>query len=240
MGGQGFMLEPTRPTVSLPNSMVRVYPVRKDQLDDQIHSFPLTIICHRLGELFWMMPSDGSADAWNRPQAWDQETTTPYYYSTRFDSSLITTEFTPTAHSGYFRFTFPSGKPVVLLANRLEGNLSTNGANSISGVEHFNNMAAYFYGEFNAPVEVKPSNGNHRLTISAQSDHTSLEFRYGVSFISIDQAQKNLHEEIPAWTFDKVKTSAKDRWNEALGPCASRGRRAGTEAGFLHLALPLL
>jgi len=37
MGGQGFMLEPTRPTVSLPNSMVRVYPVRKDHLDDQIH-----------------------------------------------------------------------------------------------------------------------------------------------------------------------------------------------------------
>ena len=49
IGGQGFLLEPTRPTVSLPNSMVRVYPVRKDQLDDQIHSFPLTIISHRLG-----------------------------------------------------------------------------------------------------------------------------------------------------------------------------------------------
>ena len=30
IGGQGFMLEPTRPTVSLPNSMVRVYPVRND------------------------------------------------------------------------------------------------------------------------------------------------------------------------------------------------------------------
>src|SRR5579864_2268421 len=57
MGGQGFMLEPTRPTVSLPNSMVRVYPVRRDQLDDQIHSFPLTIISHRLGELFWLMPA---------------------------------------------------------------------------------------------------------------------------------------------------------------------------------------
>src|SRR6267142_6044847 len=89
MGGQGFMLEPTRPTVSLPNSMVRVYPMRKDQLDDQIHSFPLTIISHRLGELFWLMPSDGSAGAWDHPQAYDQEVETPYYYSTRFDGSLI-------------------------------------------------------------------------------------------------------------------------------------------------------
>src|SRR5580700_11609764 len=105
MGGQGFLLEPTRPTVSLPNSMVRVYPVRQDQLDDQIHSFPLTIISHRLGELFWLMPSDGKPGAWDRAQAYDQETETPYYYAARFDESLIRTEFSPTAHCGYFRFT---------------------------------------------------------------------------------------------------------------------------------------
>src|SRR5882757_6301028 len=66
MGGQGFLLEPMRPTVSLPNSMVRVYPVRRDQLDDQIHSFPLTIVSHRLGELFWLMPSDGTANSGNQ------------------------------------------------------------------------------------------------------------------------------------------------------------------------------
>src|ERR1039457_3665172 len=93
MGGQGFLLEPTRPTVHLPNSMVRVYPVRKDQLDDQIRSFPLTIISHRLGELFWLMPCDGTPDAgaWNHPAAYDQEKLTPYYLSTRFDDSLIQT-----------------------------------------------------------------------------------------------------------------------------------------------------
>src|SRR5260221_13604852 len=106
IGGQGFLLEPTRPTVHLPNSMVRVYPVRKDQLDDQIHSFPLTIVSHRLGELFWLMPSDGSSGAWDGPRAYDQEVETPYYYSARFDDSLIQTEFTPTEHCGYFRSTF--------------------------------------------------------------------------------------------------------------------------------------
>src|SRR5438067_9736719 len=90
IGGQGFLLEPTRPTVHLPNSMVRMYPVRKDQLDDQIRSFPLTIISHRMGELFWLMPCNGTPDsgAWNRPVAYDQEQTTPYYYATRFDGSL--------------------------------------------------------------------------------------------------------------------------------------------------------
>src|ERR1700677_1625319 len=81
IGGEGFLLEPTRPTVSLPNSMVRVYPVRKDHLDDQIQSFPLTIISHRLGELFWLMPDDGSSASWNQPAAYDQEVETPYYLS---------------------------------------------------------------------------------------------------------------------------------------------------------------
>jgi len=217
MGGQGFMLEPTRPTVSLPNSMVRVYPVRKDQLDDQIHSFPLTIISHRLGELFWLMPSDGSPDGWDQPVAYDQEVETPYYYSARFDDSLIKTEFTPTARCGYFRFSFPSGKPVILLANRLDGALHDEGGNAVSGVERFNGMQAYFYGEFNAPVTVQASADNRRFTVAAGNGGNSLEFRYGISFISVAQARKNLQEEIPVWDFAGVKNSARDRWNAVLG-----------------------
>ena len=232
MGGQGFMLEPTKPTVSLPNSMVRVYPVRKDQLDDQIQSFPLTIISHRLGELFWLMPGDGSADAWDRRAAYDQEIETPYYYSTRFDDSLVRTEFTPTAHCGYFRFTFPAGKPVVLLANRQGGEL-TGDDQSISGSENIvsqseltpGTMHAYVYGEFSAPVKIQTSNADNgkRLAISAADDKKSLEFRYGISFISVDQARKNLQEEIKGWNFEEIKNAARDRWNEALGKIQVEG-----------------
>jgi predicted alpha-1,2-mannosidase len=227
MGGQGVLLEPTKPTVSLPNCMVRVYPVRHDQLDDQISSFPLTIISHRLGELFWLMPGDAS------PAAYDQEVETPYYYATRFDGSLIQTEFTPTAHCGYFRFTFPSGKPVVLLANRQGGDLSGSSDGSISGTETFagedrmssGKMHAYVYGQFNVPVTVQTSDSNNgkRLTVSAKDGQTVLEFRYGISFISVAQAKKNLEEEIPAWDFDTIKSAARDRWNSVLGQIQVEG-----------------
>ncbi len=203
--------------------MVRVYPVRKDELDDQIHSFPLTIISHRLGELFWLMPSDGSPDGWNRPLAYDQEVETPYYYSVRFDKSLIQTEFTPTARCGYFRFTFPDGKPVILLANRLEGELLNSSSNSVSGVERFNNMEAFFYGEFSLPVEVQASSIKRRMTVVAQAGQKFFEFRYGISFISVAQAKRNLQEEIPAWNFDKIKRTARDRWNRVLGQIQIEG-----------------
>jgi len=230
IGGQGFMLEPTRPTVHLPNSMVRVYPIRKDQLDDQIRSFPLTIISHRLGELFSIMPFTGKPipTDWNKAAAYDQEKTTPYYYSTRFDDSLIQTEFTPTERCGYFRFTFPSGKPTVLFATRMAGELTTTGEH-VTGVDRFNGMQAYFYGEFDTKVDAQFYKLRDKAYLSASPPEAKKvwEFRYGISFISIEQARKNLQKEIPAWGFDKVKVAARDRWNKTLGQIQVEG---GTEA----------
>lgn len=224
IGGIGYLLEPTRPTVSLPNSMVRVYPIRKDATDDEIRSFPLTIISHRHGELFSIMPvsSEPGEGVWSKPQAYDQEKTTPYYYSCRLDDSNIGIEFTPTARCGYFRFTFPSGRPVVLLGNRLNGDLhamTSEATNAISGTERFNGMAAYFYGEFSAPVTVQSRKiGGKNLFVVIGHDGTStLEFRYGISFISVEQARKNLQEEIARWNFDEIRDQARRRWNDALG-----------------------
>ena len=77
IGNVGVLLVPTRPAVYLPNSMVRMYPIRTDAFDDRIESFPLTISSHRMDELFSIMPGETSG-----PAAYDQEKTTPYYYST--------------------------------------------------------------------------------------------------------------------------------------------------------------
>ncbi len=51
IGSVGVILQATRLTVQLPNSMVRVFPIRKDQLDDQISNFHLTITSHRLNKV---------------------------------------------------------------------------------------------------------------------------------------------------------------------------------------------
>src|SRR6266568_3297307 len=58
IGNVGILLVPTRPTVYLPNSMVRMYPVRTDAFDDRIDSFPLTISSHRIDELFSIIPGE--------------------------------------------------------------------------------------------------------------------------------------------------------------------------------------
>ena len=111
IGGMGHLLHPTRPNVQQPNQMIRMHPMRADYLDDQISFFPLTMISHRNGELFGIMPYVGSAgsgaeEKWEVRQTYDHdlEIVHPYYYSTYFIDSDIRTEFTPGNKTGYFRF----------------------------------------------------------------------------------------------------------------------------------------
>ena len=221
IGNVGILLVPTRPAVYLPNSMVRMYPLRADALDDQVHSFPLTISSHRISELFSIMPGDGN------PAAYDQETTTPYYYSVRFRTSGIVTEFTATELCGYFRFTFPTDKAVLVLANRIAGSLDLHDGNIVEGEERFDSMKAYVYGEFSSQVIAASSTNSGKQSLSLSAKTGKLEFRYGISFISVAQAKKNLQHEIPSPDFEAIKAAAKARWNETLGRITVEG---GTEA----------
>ncbi|HWD21196.1 MAG TPA: GH92 family glycosyl hydrolase [Verrucomicrobiae bacterium] len=234
IGNVGQLLEPTRPTVSLPNSMVRVYPVRRDGLDDCIQSFPLTIISHRLGELFWVMPAPQDKTACTEPVPYDQEKSTPYYYRVRFDESAIKTEFTPAARSGFFRFGFPDAKGEVIVANREGGEMQAEGEAAFSGVEQFHNMAAYVYGEFSQPVifAQRQSEGKTTLIARGASPAAVLQMRYGISFISVAQARMNLREEIASWDFDRLEKQARDRWNEALGQVKVEGGTAAQRRVF--------
>jgi len=221
IGNVGILLAPTRPTVYLPNSMVRMYPLREDALDDRIEAFPLTISSHRSSELFGIMPGDGAS------APYDQEVTTPYYYSTRFSASGVVTEFTATERCGYFRFTFPHGKASLDLGNRIAGDMRLHDGNIVEGEEQFNNMKAYVYGIFNKPVTVTTKRIDEKQHLLIATNSGALEFRYGISFISTEQAKSNLLHEIPSPDFEKVKSAGKARWNSTLGRITVEG---GTEA----------
>jgi len=94
IGNVGALLQPTRPTVQLPNQMIRMYPERTDYIDDQISSFPLNIVSHRLGEVFALKPWDKavSLNSWKQKQTYDNdlEVTRPWYYQTYLIDDDIT------------------------------------------------------------------------------------------------------------------------------------------------------
>ena len=223
IGGVGVILQPTRPTVHLPNEMIRVFPLRKDQLDDRISNFPLTNTSHRLYSVFGFLPLDGelSPESRNCWVTYDRETTTPYYYSAFLGDTDCFLEFSPAKKSGIFRVTFSGNQNHYLRLSTLNGNgeIRLHGDRQISGEEVFSGMKAFFYAEISTGVvesHYKDADSKKTLILSTGSGEQPVVFRYGISYISASQAQQNLQMEIPDDNFDVVKASAKKKWEEAL------------------------
>ena len=157
IGNVAQLLEPTRPAAYLPNQVIRVYPIRKDHLDDQISSFPLTAVSHRLGEVFAIKPLTGniSIDSWNRRMPYDNdlEITRPWYYSTYLIDDDVTVEFTPAKKTGFYRFSFPAGKSKSILFdvyNKGDAAWHFTSGNEVTAMETYHgDIKIYMYGVFN-------------------------------------------------------------------------------------------
>ena len=238
IGSVGHLLQPCRPTVQLPNQMVRMYPMRKDYLDDQISWFPMSLIGHRLGELFGIKPMAKifQADQFDDGLTYDHdlEITRPYYYSTHFIDENISLDYTPGQKSGFFRIDYKENEIKSVFFKILhKGNWKFDNNNIITGVEYFKGMKAFVYAEMNYnstnPNKSVKSNieGEQVWITFDKSIGSVVELKYGFSFISIDQAKKNLQNEIPQWDFDTLKNNAKSVWEKAIGQIQVEG---GTES----------
>lgn len=231
IGNVGAILVPTRPTAQQPNQMIRSYPGRKDHLDNQIKFFPLTLISHRNGHLFGIMPFVGKPVADAAPVSfWDPEieVLSPYYYSEWLEDYNITTEFAPGRKSGYFRITFPeNSEKSVFLQIMNKGSWKPVSDKALAGEENFSGMKAWVYAEVDQPFTYTQGKNEQGFISWGASGATVIGFKYAISFISADQAKQNLRDEIRAWDFEGLKDQAKSAWDNVLDRIEVKG---GTEA----------
>ncbi len=233
IGSVGLILVPTRPAAHLPNSMIRVFPSRRDQLDDQIDFFPLTISSHRQPSLFSLMPVSAqfSNDIWKKSFTWYNETTTPYYYAVRLEENSDSIEFAPSARSGFFRFHFSQNAPHFIRLGVLNngGKINVEGKRIITGSDSVKALPAFFYAEVNTDIlDTRFADNNQKQLLARVDDKKgTVEFRYGISFISIEQAKQNMQKEIGGQSFASVKQKALDSWNKVLSQINVKG---GTDA----------
>ena len=242
IGNISHLLVPTYPTVHLPNSMLRFYPNRDNFTTNKVQGFPLTVISHRGGKAFSLVPFAGNVEEIpeNISYTYDDEIITPYSYSVRLDEPGIDLKFAPAEKSGFFTVRFNNGSDNgVILRTSNQGELSCEN-NTISGYDTFDGVKVYLLIEFDRkPDKIKVRdrdslsdntsvNGNRisLIAVFKQINPSGLNIRYGISYISPEQASKNLQENIKDWNFDKVLEFAKDRWNSALSKIEVEG---GTE-----------
>ncbi|MHA4895909.1 GH92 family glycosyl hydrolase [Pedobacter sp. PWIIR3] len=220
IGGVGLILEPTRPTVQLPNQLIRVFPVRKDAIDDQISFFPLTVASHRIVSLFQFMPVSGKADnsIWTRKSVYNHEVLTPYYYKSELGEENTIIEFSPSEKSGYFKIKFQDNQSHYLRMGIFNegGDIALTGKRILTGTEIFRGMKAYFYAEANTDLfDPTYQNAADKKQLLVKTGK-ELGFKYGISYISIEQAKQNLLNEIPAWDFNGLKAKAYAEWTKVM------------------------
>ena len=236
IGGVSVLLETTRQTMHLPNEMLRFVPLRSSMLDDWIDDFALQMPNHRRHWVFGFMPfcTSDPESVWSSPGVISNEETRPYYYSAQLDG--VTFEFAPSKKSGIIRMTFDGeGQHPMRFRSRTpigfydhEGNRVVTGTAEFGPFECKENMTAYLYAEFDCDMHDihYPGEDTKHMMLTADNKPV-VQMRYGISYISKEQARDNMLREIPAFDFDRVKADALKTWEKRLAQIEVSG---GTEA----------
>ena len=204
--------------------------------------------------VFALMPVFGKLAVQEDERASDfrheEETAQPCYYRVRLDTWKATAEVTPTERCACFRFTFEEPGEAYIVLDAFPGGSSVEvvpAENKIVGLSRYNHggvpagFANYFVIVFDRPFAahgvwspegVKP--GEARLEGKQAGGFVKFDTsngrvvgcRVGSSFISLEQARRNLEREIGEADFETVRRRAEDRWNEVLNRARIEG---GTE-----------
>jgi predicted alpha-1,2-mannosidase len=178
------------------------------------------------------------------------ETVRPDYYSVSMDaggSRTIRTELTATARCAYLRFTFPANDSSLILVEASRPGVAgyahiDAAAREITGynpdrvdsglgpmrLPHFKGYFVVQFSKSFADAGVYPSQPQSKLATGAFARFRTtagevVEARVGTSFISIEQARKNLQQEIPTWNFVSMQQALRQEWNAKLGEISIAG-----------------
>ncbi|MCI9532133.1 MAG: carbohydrate-binding protein [Lachnospiraceae bacterium] len=157
----------------------------------------------------------------------DNEVAKAHYYSVEFDDTVgnnakgAKMEMTSTDHCGVVKATFAEGtenKNFVFDCVRAGGGFAfEEGNRSFTAYsDHTGNGSKrmYVYGEFSEAATKAKANGKQAV---AQFAGNTVEMKVATSYISYDQAKKNLELEVGASTFDQVMKESQATWDETLG-----------------------
>jgi len=241
IGNISILLVPTFPTSHLPNSMLRMIPTHREFVTDRLQGFPLNLPAHRGNNVLMLMPFCGNEEDLNINfnYRYDHEITKPYRYSVFLPDHGINVDFAPAAKSAIYSFTFEeNGQRTILLRTINGGELKSEG-NVVSGFEILDHVKHYFYLEFDrTPIKTVTENeGKHAVSYAYfDPDVKKVNLRYGISYISEEQAKKNLENEIVDFNLERIAINARDIWNKTLDRIKVKG---GTEdeKTFFYTAL---
>lgn len=213
IGNISHLLVPTYRTVHLPNSMLRMVPLRNEATDDRLAGLPVQLTGHRGAQAFRIRPDNGvPLDGYD----YSFEKATPYSYEVYLDDADVAVRFAPSHRSAVYELSFGTEGPHRIILEALNGQLGTDGTN-ICGFEVLkNNTRAYLCLEtYPQPLKTTLTKMNSQVILEFSEPNVSL--RYGISYIDCAQAERNLKREIGKNDVATIAARGRTLWNDALG-----------------------
>ncbi len=151
------------------------------------------------------------------------EVAQPDYYRVLLQGGLVA-EMAPTDHAGIMRFTFPSGQASGSLVF-FNGTFSIGPGNTMTGwVDNGSGLSAGHSRMFvAASFDRAPSASTATAATFDTSSDSHVTLRIATSFLSVDQAARNLDLEVTGRSFDDVRNAARAAWNDRLGRITVQG-----------------
>lgn len=231
IGNISHLLVPTYPTVHLPNSMLRAVPLRADFTDDRLSGLPVLLTSHRGAQAFSICP-------WNDAETldgslfydYDFEKIHPYRYDVYLENVGADVHFAPSHQAAMYSIDFTGEGRHYLVINSFGGRIDADGR-AASGYQTLQKGAcAYLYLEtVQEPSEVIALSDSKA---ALGFDCSRIDLRYGVSFISTDQAMANMEREIKGKDTDAIAEAGKKIWNETLSKINVKGGSEDEKAVF--------
>ena len=241
IGGISQLLVPTYPTAHLPNSLMRIIPARTSFASEELSGLSLIVTGHRGGTAFRLRPFDAASMLANPPDryTYDQEKVTPYRYSVYLDGQQTNVALAPSRRSAIYTFDYERADVSHCFALTVKQGALRSSGQVVSGYESLGESGTkiYLYLVFsespqNAGVLQNDSVTPGTETVGGESPSVVLSFdratrhlgmRYGVSYLSVEQAKRNLEEEISGFDLDEVAQKGRNLWNAALGKIRVEG-----------------
>ena len=237
IGNVSHLLVPTFPTVQMPNSMLRVYPERADYTSEYINGLPIIVTNHRERSAFKLIPERTAKLTKAVNYDYDNEHITPYGFNIDFDDNCISAKYAVSEQSAIYEIDFRSRGDASIVLVSQNGTIHC-GDGWISGSQILNDVTkVYVYMESETKPSVtgvvengdinKSNNSENGMDIAAAMrfapDTKRVRLRYGISYISEEQAKKNLYRELENYDIDALAEHGRKTWNETLGRISVEG-----------------
>ncbi len=227
IGNISHLLVPTFPTIQLPNSMLRVYPVRSDYTSELLDGLPVMVTNHRERSAFRLSITQGDILSPIIPLTYDNEHLTPYSFDVDVADGAANVRFAVAEHSATYRINFHQAGPVTVLLTTMNGAVKVDG-NVLSASQKLDDRTTVYVNMVfdsvplsegilsDGGISEKTSSEGRNICGVLKFAAKTVGIRYGVSFISGEQAEANLEDEIKNFDVDAVASRGRSIWNETL------------------------